>query len=415
MITNRKEQVCGLVGERLGHSFSPQIHACLCDYSYSLFEMPESELESFIKGDGYHSVNVTIPYKMAVMPYLDVISEAAQKIGSVNTVTHLPDGRLYGDNTDFYGFIHMIKSAGLDLSGKNVLILGTGGTSRTATAACEALGAKSIRLVSRKGDLTYGNAHTLCPETQIIINCTPVGMYPNNLVSPIDIQKFPALEGVADVIFNPAKTQLLLDAEGLGLKTANGLPMLVAQAKRACEIFTGEDIPDSEIDRITRIIAGQTTNIVLVGMPGCGKTTVGKILAERLGRELVDTDELVVELASKSIPEIFAEQGEEGFRAIEHTAVCMAGKKSGVIIATGGGAVTRPENYAPLHQNGKIVFITRDISLLAKDGRPLSLSGDLRAMYEKRLPSYREFCDIEAANTTPHETAEQIIKIFLED
>ena len=415
MITNRKEQVCGLVGERLGHSFSPQIHACLCDYSYSLFEMPESELEGFIKGDGYHSVNVTIPYKMAVMPYLDVISEAAQKIGSVNTVTHLPDGRLYGDNTDFYGFIHMIKSAGLDLSGKNVLILGTGGTSRTATVACEALGAKSIRLVSRKGDLTYGNAHTLCPETQIIINCTPVGMYPNNLVSPIDIQKFPALEGVADVIFNPAKTQLLLDAEGLGLKTANGLPMLVAQAKRACEIFTGEDIPDSEIDRITRIIAGQTTNIVLIGMPGCGKTTVGKILAERLGRELVDTDELVVELAGKSIPEIFAEQGEEGFRAIEHTAVCMAGKKSGVIIATGGGAVTRPENYAPLHQNGKIVFITRDISLLAKDGRPLSLSGDLRAMYEKRLPSYREFCDIEAANTTPHETAEQIIKIFLED
>lgn len=415
MITNRKEQVCGLVGERLGHSFSPQIHACLCDYSYSLFEMPESDLEGFIKSDRYHSVNVTIPYKMAVMPYLDVISEAAQKIGSVNTVTHLPDGRLYGDNTDFYGFIHMIKSAGLDLSGKSVLILGTGGTSRTATAACEALGAKSIRLVSRKGDLTYGNAHTLCPETQIIINCTPVGMYPNNLVSPIDIQKFPALEGVADVIFNPAKTQLLLDAEGLGLKTANGLPMLVAQAKRACEIFTGEDIPDSEIDRITRMIAGQTTNIVLVGMPGCGKTTVGKILAERLGRELVDTDELVVELAGKSIPEIFAEQGEEGFRAIEHTAVCMAGKKSGVIIATGGGAVTRPENYAPLHQNGKIVFITRDISLLAKDGRPLSLSGDLRAMYEKRLPSYREFCDIEAANTTPHETAEQIIKIFLED
>ena len=415
MITNRKEQVCGLVGERLGHSFSPQIHACLCDYSYSLFEMPEGELEGFIKGDGYHSVNVTIPYKMAVMPCLDVISEAAQKIGSVNTVTHLPDGRLYGDNTDFYGFIHMIKSAGLDLSGKSVLILGTGGTSRTATAACEALGAKSIRLVSRKGDLTYGNAHTLCPETQIIINCTPVGMYPNNLVSPIDIQKFPALEGVADVIFNPAKTQLLLDAEGLGLKTANGLPMLVAQAKRACEIFTGEDIPDSEIDRITRIIAGQTTNIVLIGMPGCGKTTVGKILAERLGRELVDTDELVVELAGKSIPEIFAEQGEEGFRAIEHTAVCMAGKKSGVIIATGGGVVTRPENYAPLHQNGKIVFITRDISLLAKDGRPLSLSGDLRAMYEKRLPSYREFCDIEAANTTPHEMAEQIIKIFLED
>ncbi len=415
MIKNRKNQICGLVGERLGHSFSPQIHGLLADYPYSLFEMPESQLESFIKSDRYHSVNVTIPYKMAVIPYLDVISEAAQKIGSVNTITHLPDGRLYGDNTDFYGFVYMIKNAGIDMSGKKVLILGTGGTSRTARAACENLGASEIRFVSRGGELNYENAHVKHPDTQIIVNCTPVGMYPNNLISPIDIEKFPALEGVADVIFNPAKTQLLLDAERLGLKIASGLPMLVAQAKRACEIFTGEEIDDGEIDRITGIISAQTSNIILVGMPGCGKTTIGTIISEKLSRELIDTDALVVELAGKTIPEIFSEDGEERFRQIEHEAIKLAGKKNGVVIATGGGVVTRSENYNPLCQNGKIVFITRDISTLAKDGRPLSLSGDLSEMYNSRLPLYRAFCDIEIANITPTDTAEKIIKWFLED
>ena len=415
MIKNRNQQICGLVGERLGHSFSPQIHAELADYSYSLFEMPESELEGFIKSDKYHSVNVTIPYKTAVIPYLDVISETAQKIGSVNTVTHLPDGRLYGDNTDIYGLIYMMKKADIDVSGKNVLVLGSGGTSKTALAALKNLGAAEIKVVSRTGALNYENAHLLCPNTQIIVNCTPVGMYPSNLISPINLELFPSLEGVADVIFNPAKTQLLLDAERLGLKCANGLPMLVAQAKRACEIFTGEEICDSEIDRITGIISAQTSNIILVGMPGCGKTTIGSILAEKLSRELIDTDALIEQMAKKTIPEIFAEDGEEKFRQIEHEAIKLAGKKSGVIISTGGGVVTRSENYTPLCQNGKIVFITRDISTLAKDGRPLSLSGDLSDMYKKRLPLYRQFCDVEVLNTVPSDTADKIIKWFLED
>ena len=414
MIKNKENLICGLVGEHLSHSFSPQIHSRLSDYKYSLFEMPESELESFIKSNRYHSVNVTIPYKMAIMPYLDVISDNAKLIGSVNTVTHLPDGRLYGDNTDLYGFIHMIKDAGIDMEGKNVLILGTGGTSRTARFACESLGASAIHLVSRTGELTYENAHVLHPETQMIVNCTPVGMYPNNLISPIDIDLFPALEGVADVIFNPARTRLLLDAESRGLKTANGLPMLVAQAKRACEVFMGESIDDGEIKAITKEIATQTANIILVGMPGCGKTTVGQIIAQRLGRPLIDTDELIVRLAGKSIPEIFAEDGEEEFRRIESEAVREAGKTSGAVISTGGGVVTRARNLAPLHQNGRIFFITRDTKLLARGGRPLSLSGDLSKMYEERLPLYREFCDAEVENTTPDETADRIIEIFTE-
>ena len=414
MITNRNSQICGLVGERLGHSYSPQIHASLADYRYSLFEIPESELEEFIKSHKYHSLNVTIPYKTAVMQYLDVISDAARKIGSVNTITHLTDGRLYGDNTDIYGFVYMLSRANIDVSGKKVLILGTGGTSKTVKVACEELGASQIELVSRTGQTNYENAHIKHPDTEIIVNCTPVGMYPNNGTSPIDISRFSCLCGVADVIFNPEKTKLLLDAERLGINHTGGLSMLVAQAKRACEIFTGEMINDAEIEKITQNIACQTSNIILIGMPGCGKTTVGKILASRLARELLDTDSLVELTQGKSIPEIFSESGETEFRRLESDAVRNAGKKSGVIISTGGGVITRDENYDPLHQNGKIVFITRAISSLARDGRPLSQSGGLEEMYNARLPFYKKFCDFEVENTTPEQCADKIIEILSE-
>ena len=415
MIKNRYWQICGLLGEKLGHSFSPQIHGLLADYRYSLFEVPRDELESFIESDKYHSLNVTIPYKSTVIPYLDELSDAAKKIGAVNTITRLENGKLFGDNTDIYGFKFMLRRAGIDVRGKNVLILGTGGTSKTVTVACEQLGARTISLVSRVGELTYENAHLKCPDAEVIINCTPVGMYPNNLVSPIDISRFPSLEGVADVVYNPARTSLMMDAESRGLKVAGGLPMLVAQAKRACEVFTGESIDESEIDIITRAVSAQTKNIILVGMPGVGKTTVGKLVATTLGRELVDTDELIVELAGKSIPEIFAEVGEDGFRALESEAVKLAGKKSGVVISTGGGTVTRERNYAPLHQNGDIIFITRELNSLAKNGRPLSLSRDLSEMYAERLPLYRNFCDVEFVNDTPQNTAQKILKYFLED
>lgn len=412
MIKNQSHKICGLVGKTLGHSFSPQIHNCLADYSYSLFEIKEEDLEAFIKSDGYHSVNVTIPYKKAVIPYLDEISEIARKIGAVNVVTHLPDGRLYGDNTDFYGFCYMMRRANIDVRGKNVLILGTGGSSRTVSVALECMGAENINFVSRTGEINYENAHILCPDTEIIVNTTPVGMYPNNGVSPIDIEKFPKLCGVADIVYNPRFTQILLDAQRLGIPFTNGLNMLVAQAKCACEIFTGESIDDSENERITGIIENQTVNIVLVGMPGCGKTTIGRLLSEKTGRVIIDTDEMVEKIAGKSIPEIFAEDGEEEFRRIESEAVTQAGKNSGVIISTGGGVVTKERNHLPLHQNGKIFFIERDTDKLSRDGRPLSLSGNLEDMYNIRLPLYVKFCDHRVINITPSDCAKEILEIF---
>lgn len=412
MITNQSHKICGLVGKTLGHSFSPQIHNCLADYSYSLFEIKEEDLESFIRSDKYHSVNVTIPYKKAVMPYLDEISDTAKQIGAVNVVTHLPDGRLYGDNTDFYGFCYMMRRANISVCGKKALILGTGGSSKTVSAALEFMRAESINFVSRNGDINYENVYDLCPDTQIIINTTPVGMYPNNGISPIDIEKFSNLCGVADIVYNPKLTQFLLDAQRLGIPFTNGLPMLVAQAKSACEIFTGTSIDDGENEKIIKIIERQTQNIVLIGMPGCGKTTIGKLLSKKTGRMLIDTDEMVENIAGKSIPEIFSEYGEEEFRRIESETVAQAGKMSGVIISTGGGVVTKERNYSPLHQNGKIFFVTRDTNKLSKDGRPLSMSGNVEDMYNIRLPLYRKFCDYEVENTTPSHAVQEILDIF---
>ncbi len=415
MIVDQKEKICGLLGKTLGHSFSPQIHSLLADYRYSLFEISEDELEGFVKSKNYHALNVTIPYKQSVIPHLDVISDEAQKIGAVNVIKRLPDGKLLGDNTDMYGFIYMIKSAGIDIKNKKVLILGSGGSSRTATVACTHLGASEIHIVSRKGELNYDNVYKTHPDAQIIVNTTPVGMYPENGISPIELSRFKRLCGVADIVYNPQKTALILEAEKFDIPRANGLSMLVAQAKRACEIFTDSTIPDSEIQRIKNIIAAQTSNIILVGMPGCGKTTIGVMLAKMTGRTLIDTDSLVVEMSGRSIPDIFELDGEEMFRQIEHRAIEKAGKMSGVIIATGGGVPTRSENYYPLHQNGKIFFITRDISELSRDGRPLSLSGDLSEMYKKRLPFYKIFSDFEVENTTPEDTARKIINMMTED
>lgn len=388
---------CGLLGEKLGHSYSPQIHSMLADYEYELFEKSPEELEAFLKSGEFDGLNVTIPYKKAVMPYCTELSPTAAQIGSVNTIVRRSDGSLYGDNTDAFGFENLIVHNGIEVKGKKALVLGTGGASVTAQAVLKNLGASEVVVISRRGEDNYENI-AKHRDAEIIANTTPVGMYPNNGKAAVDLTQFPKLSGVLDVVYNPARTALLLQAERLGIPCAGGLYMLVSQAKRSCELFTGKSIPDSEIDRIERVLSHQMQNIVIIGMPGSGKTTVSTMLAEKLGRKIFDTDTIVAEKAGVTIPEIFAVQGEAGFRRLETEATAEVGKLSGNIISTGGGVVTVAENYELLHQNGVIVWIERDTNKLARDGRPISLSSDLNELYAARLPLYERFADIKADN-----------------
>ena len=388
---------CGLLGEKLGHSYSPQIHSMLADYEYKLFEKSPEELEDFLKSGEFDGLNVTIPYKKSVMPYCAELSPTAAQIGSVNTIVRRSDGSLYGDNTDAFGFENLIVHNGIEVKGKKALVLGTGGASVTAQAVLKNLGASEVVVISRRGEDNYENIAKHA-DAEIIANTTPVGMYPNNGKAAVDLTQFPKLSGVLDVVYNPARTALLLQAEKLCIPCAGGLYMLVSQAKRSCELFTGKSIPDSEIDRIERVQSHQMQNIVIIGMPGSGKTAVSTMLAERLGRKILDTDMIVSEKAGMTIPEIFAAQGEAGFRKLETEATAEVGKLSGNIISTGGGVVTVADNYELLHQNGVIVWIERDTNKLARDGRPISLSSDLNELYAARLPLYERFADIKADN-----------------
>ena len=388
---------CGLLGEKLGHSYSPQIHSLLADYEYKLFEKSPEELEDFLKSGEFDGLNVTIPYKKSVMPYCAELSPTAAQIGSVNTIVRRSDGSLYGDNTDAFGFENLIVHNGIEVKGKKALVLGTGGASVTAQAVLKNLGASEVVVISRRGEDNYENIAKHA-DAEIIANTTPVGMYPNNGKAAVDLAQFPKLSGVLDVVYNPARTALLLQAEKLCIPCAGGLYMLVSQAKRSCELFTGKSIPDSEIYRIERVLSHQMQNIVIIGMPGSGKTAVSTMLAERLGRKIFDTDTIVSEKAGMTIPEIFAAQGEAGFRKLETEATAEVGKLSGNIISTGGGVVTVADNYELLHQNGVIVWIERDTNKLARDGRPISLSSDLNELYAARLPLYERFADIKADN-----------------
>ena len=403
---------CGLLGRKLGHSYSPQIHRRLGDYSYDLFEVEPEHLADFLKSGDFSGLNVTIPYKKDVIPYLHNLSPTAKRLGAVNTIVRRADGTLFGHNTDYFGFKSMVGQSGLTPAGKKCLVLGSGGASNTVVAALEELGAEVI-VISRSGENNYGNLSRHA-DTAIIVNTTPVGMYPNTGVSAVRLEEFPALEGVLDVVYNPARTQLLLDAEKRGLVTMNGLWMLVAQAKESAEYFTGNAIDDTVIEKIHRSLRNQMENIVLIGMPGCGKSTIGKLLAEKTGKQFVDADEEIIRLAGKPIPEIFAESGEGVFRDWETKAIDALGKQSGLVIATGGGCVTKERNYPLLHQNGTIFWLQRDLNKLPTDGRPLSQTNRLADMYAVRKPMYERFADITVCNDESIDTAIRLILDALE-
>lgn len=393
----------GLLGETLGHSFSPQIHACLGDYEYKLFEVAPEDLGDFLRSGSFEGLNVTIPYKKAVMPYLAEISENAKVIGSVNTITVLPNGTLRGDNTDYDGFLYLVRRSGIAVNGKKALVLGTGGASLPVKKVLSDLGAREIISISRTGENNYQNLEKHF-DADLIVNTTPVGMYPNNLQAPLSLDGFSHLSGVLDIVYNPQKTQLILDAEQRGIPAFSGLTMLVAQAKRAAELFLNTNIDDRKNDEIYETLSRQMKNIVLVGMPGCGKSTVGKALAKRLSRPFFDADQEIVKRAGKSIPEIFQTEGEAGFRKIETEVLFDLCRQSGAVIATGGGAVTVPKNHGILRQNSLVVFLNRDIAVLPTNGRPLSEQNDLHEMFRQRLPLYRAVCDYEVDGNSEIQT-----------
>ena len=403
---------CGLLGEKLGHSYSPQIHAELADYEYRLYEKAPEAVEDFVRHGDWHGLNVTIPYKKTVIPFCDELSETAATIGSVNTLLRREDGTIFGDNTDAFGFETLLnKTLPGSIAGQKALVLGTGGASVTVCAVLRRHGAEVVT-VSRSGENNYQNLDRHA-DAILLVNTTPVGMFPENGVSPVDLSAFRKLQCVLDVVYNPARTALLLQAEARGIPHAGGLTMLVAQAKRSSEIFLGNTLPDGEITRITRLLSGSMQNIVLIGMPGCGKSTVGALLSKRLDRPLLEADAELVKAAGIRIPMIFENEGEAGFRRRETATLAELGKRSGAVISTGGGCVTRAENYPLLHQNGTIIWLRRDLEKLAREGRPLSVNADLSAMYTVREPLYARFADFTVDNSgTPAETVDAILEVL---
>jgi len=388
----------GLVGERLGHSFSPEIHRVLGGYGYELIEISRDKIDDFFKARAFRGLNVTIPYKETVIPHLDEIDSAAREIGAVNTVV-MRDGHLCGFNTDWIGMQRAILRAGIEIDGKKVLICGTGGTSKTALYVAKQLGAAEIYRISREkkeGCITYDEAYRDHTDAGVIINTTPCGMFPDNFSTAVNTERFPSLTGVFDAVFNPLRTKLVIDAEYRGVKAAGGLFMLVSQAKAASEIFRGIKCGKGADEAIYKKLLQQKENIVLIGMPSSGKTTVGKELASKLGRELIDIDAEIVRSEGRTIAEIFAACGEEYFREAEQSAIREISRRQGIIIATGGGAVLCRSNIDALRQNGRIYFLDRDLQkLIATSDRPLSSDrAALETRYRERIDIYNEVCDV---------------------
>lgn len=399
---------CGLLGETLGHSYSPMIHHELGEYDYRLFEVSKEDLDAFLCSDRWDGLNVTIPYKKAVVPYCAELSEAAERLQSVNTLVRRPDGTLYGDNTDLFGFLYMVRRSSIDPAGKKALVLGSGGASVTVKAALEQLGA-DVTVISRSGPDDYGHLDRHA-DAQIIANTTPVGMYPHNDAAAVDLRRFPRCEGVLDIVYNPARTALLLQAEELGIPHAGGLSMLVAQAKRSSEQFTGTVIGDEALGRVERTVNHRLRNIILIGMPGSGKSAVAAALGKALDREVVEADELIAQRAGMSIPEIFARSGEEIFRKLETEVLAEQGKRSGIILSTGGGCVTRPENAPLLRQNGRVVWVKRPLDRLPVSGRPISQQMSAAAIYAQRRDRYAAFAAYTVENDGP--LAETLAKLL---
>lgn len=389
----------GLIGESLSHSFSPEIHAGFAFYDYKLCQLYPTQVEPFLTNRDFKGINVTIPYKETVIQYLDEIDESAKSIGSVNTILN-KNGKLIGYNTDYYGFSYMLKRGGIDVKGRVVAVLGSGGASKTAVAVMRENKAKEVLVVSRNGVLNYETIKNR-KDVEIIINATPVGMYPNNGECIVDINEFPSLIAVADMVYNPAITEIMYRAQCKGLKSVNGLAMLVAQAKRACEIFLDKTIPEEECERVLESVKIRTCNVVLVGMPGCGKTSVGKEIASQLKREFIDLDEEFEKTYGQSPEECIKTEGEDTFRQKESEIVKSACKRSKLIISTGGGAVLRQDNRKAMKSNSVVAYIKRDLDKLSKKGRPLSRGENaLKNLFEKRNGLYEEVSDFCVLNDT---------------
>ena len=403
----------GLIGEKLGHSFSREIHEKLGRYEYEIVELAADKLPGFLEQKNFDGINVTIPYKQAVIPYLDEISDSAKEIGAVNTIVNR-NGKLTGYNTDASGLKMLMNRAGADPAGRTVMIAGSGGTSRTAEWVARDMGASQVVRLSRSGRngaVTYETAYEKYAGAEILINTTPSGMYPDIEGMPVDLSRFSCIESVIDVIYNPLRTGLVSGARKQGIRAENGLYMLVAQAMQAAELFTGTPADDEETERIYREVLAEKSSIVLVGMPGSGKSTVGRILADQLGRDLIETDEMIKLETGMEIPEIFDRYGETYFRDLESIIIYRSSETGGKIISTGGGAVLRPENTDNLRRNGTIVFLDRPPEeLIPTDDRPLADSMDkILLLYEKRYPLYTGAADIRIRVCgTPEETADMI-------
>jgi shikimate dehydrogenase len=399
----------GLIGKKLGHSLSPDIHARLGNFGYELIELAPDEVGPFLEARDFRGLNVTIPYKKTVLPYLDELTPRARAVGNVNTILKRADGTLLGDNTDYAGFEWLLHHAGIDVRGRRCLVLGSGGASQTVQAVLRGSGAASVTVISRSGPDNYDNLEKHA-DAQVIVNATPVGMHPNCNASPLKtLDIFPQLEAAADLIYNPARTDFLAMAQAKGVKTANGLGMLIVQAQAAHELFFGQKLPEGSAEGILEDMRRSFASIVLIGMPGCGKTTVGRRLAQRLRREFRDVDELIVKRDGRPIPQIFAESGEDYFRDLETSVIEELSLEHGLVIATGGGSVLRPRNRDLLRRNGYIIWLNRPIDQLPTKGRPVSQAKGVEAIFKEREPIYRSLAERTIVNTAAAQAVSEIL------